>query len=74
MKVLVPIGIAIAALAIIMFVFVVPKLKAGLKELDTLEFAPLNLSQLPDGDYEGSFEAGIVGATVSVVVSGHEIK
>jgi len=41
-----------------MFVFVVPKLETGLTELDTLEFAPLNLSQLPDGDYEGSFRQG----------------
>jgi len=73
-RVLVPIGIIIAVLAIIMFVFVVPKLEAGLKELDTLEFAPLNLSELDDGFYEGSFGAGIVSATVRVAVSGHEIK
>jgi uncharacterized protein with FMN-binding domain len=56
------------------FVFVVPKLEAGLKELDTLEFAPLNLSELDDDSYEGSFGAGIVSATVRVVVYGHETK
>ncbi|HDP78518.1 MAG TPA: FMN-binding protein [Mesotoga infera] len=73
-KVLVAIGIAVAVLLIIMFVFVVPKLEAELKELDTLEFAPLNLADLDDGFYEGSFGAGIVSATVRVAVSGHEIK
>lgn len=73
-KVLVTVGILIAALLIIMFAFVVPKLEAGLNELDTLEFAPLNLSELDDGYYEGSFGAGIVSATVRVAVSGHEIK
>jgi len=36
MNVPVPIGIVIAALAINEFVFVVPKLEAGLKEPDTL--------------------------------------
>ena len=67
-------GIAVAALNIIVMVLIFPKLEEGLKKFDTLEFAPLNLSQLTDGDYEGNFAAGIVGVTVIVMVSGHEIK
>ncbi|WP_292592273.1 FMN-binding protein [Mesotoga sp. UBA5825] len=73
-RVPISIGIAVAALNVIVMALIFPRLEEGLKELDTLEFAPLNLSQLTDGDYEGNFAAGIVGAAVIVVVSGHEIK
>ncbi|RAM60869.1 FMN-binding protein [Mesotoga sp. SC_3PWM13N19] len=73
-RVLISIGIAVAALNIIVMVLIFPRLEEGLKELGTLEFAPLNLSQLTDRHYEGNFAAGIVGAAVIVVVSGHEIK
>ena len=73
-RVPISIGIAVAALNVIVMVLIFPRLEEGLKELDTLEFAPLNLSQLTDGDYEGNFAAEIVGVTVIVMVSGHEIK
>ena len=59
-RVLISMGIAVAALNVIVMVLIFPRLEEGLKKFDTLEFAPLNFSQLTDGDYEGNFAAGIV--------------
>ena len=73
-RILLVAGIVVVSLIVIIMVLVVPKLEADLKKLDNLEFEQLNLSTLKDGIYEGSFEAGIVSASVRVEVSGHEVK
>ncbi len=72
-RILAVIAVIVAAAIVVFVTVVIPKLEEGLKVLDTIEFGSLDLASINDGNYEGSYSAGIVKATVRVKIENHTI-
>lgn len=52
----------------------IPQLEAYRKTIEEMVIRNVDLNQVPDGIYEGAFDAGMVGALVRVTVRDHEIR
>ena len=69
LKVLLYVFIAIVVLLGGMLIFV----SKGLKEAKSLEISNIDLTQLTDGEYTGSYENGRFSSDVEVTIKDHEI-
>jgi len=69
--------LAVIAVLVIAGAVAIPRLIAGIeKKLETvvqIEIADIDLSTVPDGTYQGSYEAMPVAAEVEVTVKDHSI-
>lgn len=68
-------GIIFAIIILIIFVLIVGyiKVQSDLKELTALEMQNVDLSQIEDGYYEGSYNVFPIAVEVNVYVKNHEI-
>ncbi|MDD4089260.1 MAG: FMN-binding protein [Tissierellia bacterium] len=68
-------GIIFAIIILIIFVLIVGyiKVQSDLKELTALEIQDVDLSQIEDGYYEGSYNVFPIAVEVNVYVKNHEI-
>lgn len=72
-KPLVILAIVIATLAVA-FIGVKAILESGLKELSKTAIEEVDLGQIADGNYQGSFSAFPVSVKLTVAISGHRIS
>lgn len=68
-------GIIFVIIVLIIFVLIVGyiKVQSDLKELTALEIQDVDLSQIEDGYYEGSYNVFPIAVEVNVYVKNHEI-
>jgi uncharacterized protein with FMN-binding domain len=68
-------GIIFVIIILIIFVLIVGyiKVQSDLKELTALEIQDVDLSQIEDGYYEGSYNVFPIAVEVNVYVKNHEI-
>lgn len=65
--------VVVAALGLIAAAVGYLSLQSRMKEVRNLTIAPIDLSQVRDGVYEGEFDGLMVKARVRIKVSGHRI-
>lgn len=65
--------LAIIALIILIMVGIYIKAQSDLKELSTMEIQDIDLSNVKDGNYEGSYNVFPISVKVNVYVKNHEI-
>lgn len=70
------IGVVAAALAVGLFFFVnyMRQLQEYKKRIESISVSNVDLSEIPDGSYTGSYDAVMIAARVRVDVSNHTIK
>ncbi|HRW93617.1 MAG TPA: FMN-binding protein [Thermotogota bacterium] len=68
------VGVSIAVLAgVLVFTYVIGKMEEGLESLKSMQIAQIDLSQVKDGVYNGSFEQLPLKVEVSVTVRDGQI-
>jgi len=68
------IGVVVVALVlVVVFRVVVSRLESNLEELNRLTIEDIDLNNIEDGTYEGSYGSFPVSAVVEVTVKNHEI-
>lgn len=70
---LLPIIVMVIAVGAVMVGVKVKDLVVYQKRVADIEIAEVNLARVPDGVYEGCYDAGLVSARVKVSVSKHRI-